>query len=255
MIWSARSTQSTPIPLYPNLLHPQYPNPLLSNNHHPQPPPTLCYQTTVIVSPRYDSTQCTHQGLHYHIHSGTSHFPYTFLVVLNKCICLQGAFIASIQAQLLGNFNQDDTTTRFRTVNAFYTGGLVLDIMSALLAFLTMRWLERLTEEEQGELEGDFLDRQSEEKAGRAKRRSPFSWFYTWMGLSLFVPMPLLILGILCMIVGICTSIWHSAVVAALVTLAVVGVMPFVAGDFFIGRERNRRRNLIIRLSEMQGDW
>jgi len=175
--------------------------------------------------------------------------------VLNKCICLQGAFIASIQAQLLGNFNQDDTTTRFRTVNAFYTGGLVLDIMSALLAFLTMRWLERLTEEEQGELEGDFLDRQSEEKAGRAKRRSPFSWFYTWMGLSLFVPMPLLILGILCMIVGICTSIWHSAVVAALVTLAVVGVMPFVAGDFFIGRERNRRRNLIIRLSEMQGDW
>lgn len=161
----------------------------------------------------------------------------------------------------MGNFNQGDGITGFRAVNAFYTGGLVLDIMSALLAFLTMRWLERLTEEEKDELERDFSRRQSGGEAGREKirpRRSPSNWlFYTWMGLSLFVPLPLLILGILGMLVGICTSTWmtHSAVVAALVTLAVASVMPFVVGDFIIGRERKRRRNLITRLSEMQGDW
>ena len=167
----------------------------------------------------------------------------------------------TIQAQLLGNFNQEDKTAGFRAVNAFYTGGLILDIMSALLAFLTMRWLERLTEEENDVLERDFLRQQSEDEADRRKirpRRSPFDWiFYTWMGLSLFAPMPFLILGILCMLVGICTSTWliHSAVVAALVTLAVASVIPFVAGDFFIGSQRDRRRNLLTRLSEMQGDW
>lgn len=81
--------------------------------------------------------------------------------------------------------------------------------------------------------------------------------FNTWLGGSLFAPVLLLILGIVCMMGGIYTYVWtqHSVIVASLVTLAGAGPLPFIFGLFIIGREPTRRRNLIIRLSEMQGDW
>ena len=43
-----------------------------------------------------------------------------------------------------------------RAVNAFWVGGLVLDVLAALLAFLTCRWLERLTDGEGEHLEKEF---------------------------------------------------------------------------------------------------
>ena len=69
--------------------------------------------------------------------------------------------------------------------------------------------------------------------------------------------MPLLIFGIVCMMAGIYIYVWtqHSVIVASLVTLAGASPLPFIFGDFYIGRDGDRRRKLITRLSEMQGDW
>jgi hypothetical protein len=157
-------------------------------------------------------------------------------------------------------------TEALRWINALYLVGLVLDVLSALLAFLTTRWLERLTEPEKDLLEMEFSyhNLYADEKAPplppsiRPWKTGDRQWFYyTWLGGSLFVPLPLLVLGIMCMVAGLCTYSWtqHPVLVACLVTSASAAPLPFIVGDFSIGRNRDRRKKLILRLSEMQGTW
>lgn len=52
-------------------------------------------------------------------------------------------------------------TVAIRAINTFFLSGFVLDILASLLAFLTIRWLERLTKWERGHLEAMFSHRQS----------------------------------------------------------------------------------------------
>lgn len=127
--------------------------------------------------------------------------------------------------------------------------------MSVMLAFLTARWLERLTDEEKTLLEDEF-QRQNETRV-KSRRCMPELSFYGWLGLSLFVPMPLLELGITCMLAGIYTYAWtqQPVVVASLVTAAGAVTLPFLIGVISIGREPERRRGVIKQLSKMQGDW
>jgi membrane protein YqaA with SNARE-associated domain len=132
--------------------------------------------------------------------------------------------------------------------------------MAAMLGYLTGRWLERLTEEEKKALDENLTHRNTLGSSQPAPQRSTLELvYYTWMALSLFVPMPLLTCGVICMMAGIYTYIWtqHSPVVAALVTLAGGATLPFIVGDYHIGMRKNskRREEVIRRLSEMQGDW
>ena len=152
----------------------------------------------------------------------------------------------------------NDEAIARRAINAFYTGGLVLDIMAGLLGYLTGRWLERLTEEEKTILDESFTHRNGSSSQATSQRSTLKHIYYTWLGLSLFVPMPLLVFGIIFMMAGFYTYIWtqHSIVVAAIVTLAGSATMPFVFGNFYIGRTSlERRAKVIRRLREMQGDW
>jgi membrane protein implicated in regulation of membrane protease activity len=144
-------------------------------------------------------------------------------------------------------------TVALDAINALYLSSLVLDILSALLAFLTARWLELLTEKEKDLLEEKF----SHTVLSRQHLSPRELLFYTWLGQSLFMPMPLLILGIACMIAGIYVYVWtqHAITVAAPVTLAGAATLPFIFGDFFIGKNQEKREKLITRLSEMRGDW
>jgi hypothetical protein len=163
-----------------------------------------------------------------------------------------------------------------RAVNTFYISAMILDIASAMLSFLTSRWLQRLSDDEKELLEFEF-SRQAHE-SGKARldvvaQKPPFpdeekgeDWnqipflhkiVYRWFSLSLFIPMPLLVLGVACMICGIYTYTWtqQPIVVATIVTFAGVAVLPFVVGIFLIGRGKERRKVIICRLSLMQGDW
>ncbi|KAH6919119.1 hypothetical protein BKA70DRAFT_1089210 [Coprinopsis sp. MPI-PUGE-AT-0042] len=156
-----------------------------------------------------------------------------------------------------------EQTTSIRAINALYLGGLILDVASAVLAFLSARWLERLSQEERLFLENRFT-RQNEARRSTGGVPTRIRWsfeggrlFSTWLGFSLFSPMPLLVLGVTCMVAGIHVFAWtqqHIAV-ALVVTFASVGVIPMVAGDFYIGPSEPRRRAVIERLSELQGDW
>ena len=180
----------------------------------------------------------------------------------------QGAFVASIQAQIMNTtLSVNPETKALRWINSLYLVSLVLNVLSALSAFLVTLWLERLTEPEKDLFEMVF-SYHNPLYAGEEARATPPSlrpwkigdrqWFYyTWLGLSFFVPLPLLILGILCMMAGLCTYSWtqHPVVVASLVTSASVAPLPFVLNIFIVGRNRDRRNKLIIRQCEMQRNW
>ncbi|KAI9448668.1 hypothetical protein F5148DRAFT_1250540 [Russula earlei] len=192
-------------------------SPILLSSHSNQLPPSPCPSPRPGLSKEGDRVQ------------------YDGLVKGFTTITIAGAFIATVQAQILGNMSSPEITIADRAINAFYIA----------------RWLERLREGEKNLLEKEFSRRPGnldEERCAFSPKRRSLSdtIFYTWLGLSLFVPMPLLILGLICLLAGIYTNVWtqHSIVVAGLVTLA--------------GLPRNRREmrtELIIRLSEMQGDW
>jgi hypothetical protein len=179
---------------------------------------------------------------------------------------MQAGFVCAIQAQIMSitlGLSIPEQTNSIRAINALYLGGLILDIASALLAFLSARWLERLSPEERLFLEETFT-RQNEARRSTPRdptriRRcwDPRRWFHTWMGYSLFCPMPLLVVGVNCMVAGIYIFAWtqqHIGVALA-VTLTAACVVPMVLGDFYIGQNEARRRAVIERLSEMQGDW
>lgn len=164
----------------------------------------------------------------------------------------------------------DEETIAIRAINAFFLGGLILDLMSAFLAFLTSRWLQRLTVAEKLHLEKAF--RRQNLLAGRETAAvecsesgqdverglsPPNGLACAFFAMSLFVPMPLLVIGVVCMTAGLLTYTWsqHATSVAIPVTVACVSTLPFVAGIFSIGRKERRRKAIIDRLSTMQGDW
>lgn len=158
---------------------------------------------------------------------------------------------------------RDEETIAIRAVNSLFLSGLVLDLMAAFLAFLTSRWLQRLSAAEQGYLEDTFQRRQEiiQGKGQLVVERAPVALLnrsiYTFFAMSLFVPMPLLIIGVVCMVAGLLTYAWsqHATIVATLVTTTCVLTLPFLAGIFLIGRKEGRRKAVIERLSAMQGDW
>lgn len=197
----------------------------------------------------------------------TTHVQHELIIKGFTAISVAGAFVASIQSQVMSTtLSANPETKALRSINAFYLVGVILDIISALLAFLSARWFERLTEQEKDLLETVYAyhNLHPDEKA-LATSRPMRPWetgdrqwlYYSWLGLSLDIPLILLVLGTTCMMVGICIYAWaqHPTVVASFVTLAIAAPLLFIVGVFSIGRKRDRREKLILRLGELQGDW
>ncbi|KAF8074083.1 hypothetical protein FPV67DRAFT_786643 [Lyophyllum atratum] len=189
-----------------------------------------------------------------------------------ELLALAATFVSAIQAQIMSisiSVLADDETIAFRAINAFFLSGLILDMASATLAFLTSRWLQRLTDDEKRLFEDKLRDAKAVRRrkivgASNAKQslgQPQSNWicsaFHSWLSLSLFVPMPLLILGVLCMVCGLYVYAWtqHSWIVATLFSIAGGGTLPFLLGVFLIGQQADRRKAIISRLSTMQGDW
>lgn len=150
-------------------------------------------------------------------------------------------------------------TVVLQVINSLYISGLVLDIFAAMLAFFMARWLERLPEEGK-----DFLEKEFEKKEENQEQSDLWSnatvsdWlFHRWLGLSLFASMPMLLIGVLCMLVGITVYVWSQQPppVSIVVSMATATPLIFLIGVICIGREPRRRDMVIRHLSEMRGDW
>ncbi|KAJ3532028.1 hypothetical protein NMY22_g7912 [Coprinellus aureogranulatus] len=181
-----------------------------------------------------------------------------------SALCVAAGFIAAIQSQILGYTINSEDTPSVRAVNALFLGGMLIDIMSAMMGYLTIRWLERMRDAEQ-----DLLNKLLHLKtnAEKAKRREPIDFdaegipsprlVHKFMALSLLIPLPFLIIGCICMLVGIYIYVWsqHPTSVAIAVTVLGGTTLPFILCDFCIGRNENRRKFIIRRICELQGDW
>ncbi|KAG8762474.1 hypothetical protein FRC19_003687 [Serendipita sp. 401] len=185
--------------------------------------------------------------------------------------------MAGIQAQVMSisiNTSLEDQSTKVCIINALFVGGLVLDLVASFLAFLTARWLQRLSKTERAELEQVFEAKNSkglkgalEKGTSTANQTQPPTPPPTptpgeriilfWCSLSLFIPMPLLVLGVICMTLGIEIYVWtfHKTIVGILVSFAYVALVPFVVGVFTIGSGEERRKGVIHELGKRQGDW
>ncbi|KAF8523899.1 hypothetical protein BU17DRAFT_85339 [Hysterangium stoloniferum] len=195
-------------------------------------------------------------------------------------LALAATFMCAIQSQVLSTtLSGLPDTTAVRATNTFYLSGLTLDFCSACLACLSSRWFQRLTNAEKKYLQAVFSTRariQSQRAAldhgpqtkqslerGEGDSLEYTQWslseriLISWYSMSLFVPMGFLILGTVCMVVGLYIYVWsqHPLPVSITVSLAGIVTLPFIIGVFSIGRADERRRTVIRRLSRMQGDW
>ncbi|KAG8823123.1 hypothetical protein FRC17_009401 [Serendipita sp. 399] len=196
---------------------------------------------------------------------------------------MQATFLAAVQAQVMSitiSTPLEEQTTATCFINAFFLMGLVLDIMSAFLAFLTFRWFQRLSNEEKQYLEDSFdsrrtmttpsegddeeAQRQSQQRKGGKvkgtdKGMKPLRMgerieavIVSWSSFSLFIPWTLLTTGISFMALGIQIFVWtrQKLMVSILVTITYLVVIIFM-----IGREQKRRKRIIRKLTKRQGDW
>ncbi|KAF5371383.1 hypothetical protein D9615_009699 [Tricholomella constricta] len=193
-------------------------------------------------------------------------------------------FMAAIQAQVMSTtigLSRDQETAALRAVNALFLSGLIICVMAAFLAFLTARWLQRLTDDERMHLEVVFnnrtwrqhlrqtADHVIEQRDDGPSEKTPVTCqldeqpsflvrlIHAYFAYSLFAPMTLLIIGVLCMTVGLLVLAWaeHSLAVAITLTVACLVVLPFPAGVFLIGDKRQTRIVIIQILSRKQGDF
>lgn len=197
---------------------------------------------------------------------------------------IKAGFVAAIQAQLMSLTNGLDDTPPTRAINSLFMGGMLIDIMAAMMGYLTIRFLERMRDAEQ-QLLNKLLQRKTNalhkiavaaaSNVVEAKPSTPIrptthvdfdsasinigspSLAHKLMALSLLIPLPFLIIGVFSMLAGIYTYVWshHPTVVAVIVTVAGASTLPFIICDFAIGRNPDRRRFIIRRICELQGDW
>ena len=183
---------------------------------------------------------------------------------------------------------KDQETVALRAINSLFLCGLVSDLVAAILAFLTARWLQRLTDAEFVFLEDKFEEQENplsnkaatlpttsgegDEETGNDNNtqksdvdtiidRETFIMkvLYEYFATCLFAPMPLLTVGLMCMIGGLVGLAWSQqpTIVGVLLTVACLMVSPFVVGVLTIGRKGKevRRKHIIMHLSRKRGDW
>jgi len=205
-----------------------------------------------------------------------------------EIIAFGATCLSAVQSQVMfSTLTGLSDSTAVRAVNAFYLSGLIFDLIAACLAFLTSRWLQRLTNSEKHYLQDVFAvqAKAASEGAGTPKLKStpelersrspdqnnnpatssveeePFSFleriFISWFSLALFAPMVFLVLGGVCILAGLYTYTWSQQPlpVAVVVSFTGLSTLPFIIGVFAIGRVDQRRRRIIRRLSRIQGDW
>ncbi|KAG6908875.1 hypothetical protein DXG01_002949 [Tephrocybe rancida] len=170
--------------------------------------------------------------------------------------------MSAIQAQVMTatiGIGRDAETAALSAVNALFLAGLIFSITSAFLAFLTARWLQRLSNSERTRLEITFEAQSRKRRRRRISKRDndvenrlpgslipdgseaskegrqPFArrLVYFYFAYSLFAPMTLLVTGVMCMAMGLWVFAWaeHSLAVGIVVTAVYFIILPFPVGS------------------------
>ncbi|KNZ71601.1 hypothetical protein J132_08112 [Termitomyces sp. J132] len=182
--------------------------------------------------------------------------------------------------------NRNEETIALSAVNSLFLAGFAFCITSALLAFLTARWLQCLTMQERSYFEYAF---EAEERQ-RSQRLHPLGRFrdveqgiiarpslercqplskedenvlhtpkliHFFFAYTLFVPMSLLVIGFLCLSIGLLVFAWteHSLAVGIVLTVVYLILLPFSVGVFLIGQRPHTRFAVIRALAKHEGNF
>ncbi|KAG6868843.1 hypothetical protein C0993_009380 [Termitomyces sp. T159_Od127] len=170
------------------------------------------------------------------------------------------------------NINRDEETASLSAVNSFFLAGFAFSITSALLAFLTARWLQCLTAHERSYFELVFeaeerlqtqrfhpLNRLPDVEEGIPAQPIPISeccepaskgdkrtlitprFVHFYFAYTLFIPLTLLIIGF--------------SLVGIVITVVYLILFPFGIALFLIGQHPATRLAVIYALSKRHGNW
>ncbi|KAG6873059.1 hypothetical protein C0995_003539 [Termitomyces sp. Mi166 len=208
-----------------------------------------------------------------------------------ELLALAATFTAAVQTQVMAStmgIGRDAETAALTVINSLYLAGFAFNITSALLAFLTARWLQCLTMDERSYFETTFeasdklylrrsrtSGRLRDVEQGLSARPNPDccqssisskevehafntpTLVHFFFAYTLFVPMSLLITGFLFMSIGLLVFAWteHSLPVGIVLTVVYLILLPFSIGVFMIGRNPETRLAVIYALSKREGNW
>ena len=148
----------------------------------------------------------------------------------------------------------ENSTIAAKLVNAFWLAGIYLDVLGAVLAVITTRWLELLNTEETRTLNEDWSAERK--KASTRKPRCLFSSFLvTTIAAALFSALPVVACGVGMFLIGLAIYIWANQPLL----VSIISTIPFVilfplAGVCFYSHS-GRKNDILELLVRKRGAW
>jgi hypothetical protein len=139
-----------------------------------------------------------------------------------------------VQVQVLSStiFAEDMAS---QITNAFFIGGLLADILGAILCFGSARWFEMLTQEEE-----DILhERWSDNEQGHKALIDRYSLVDKWTSLSIAIGLYAVVLGLTFFVLGLMTFIYaHQPMIVKVISTAVFIVFAIFLPPFTLWHNR-----------------
>ena len=154
---------------------------------------------------------------------------------------------------MLSQSLSENSTIAAKLVNAFWLAGIYLDVLGAVLATITTRWLELLDTKETQTLNQEWS---AERRASIRKPRWLFSSFLdTIIAAALFSGLPVVACGVSMFLIGLVIYVWTSQplLVSIISTIPFVTLFPLVAVCFYPHSER--KNNILELLARKRGAW
>ncbi|KAJ7671236.1 hypothetical protein B0H14DRAFT_3070640 [Mycena olivaceomarginata] len=140
-----------------------------------------------------------------------------------------------MQGQVMGFATQTPTGEPMPVASAIFVLGLFADVFGAILSFSTARWFEMLTEEE-----GDYLQRRWDveigDQDGTTCRPVSLSFVDAWICLSLIAGPYVVVVGLVCLILGLLVYTWMSQHIAVAVMAGILSAGCLLFAMAFVVR-------------------
>ena len=139
----------------------------------------------------------------------------------------------------------ENSTIAAKLVNAFWLAGIYLDVLGAVLATITTRWLELLNTKETQTLNHEWSVERKE--ASIRKPRWLFSIWDTIIAAALFSGLPVVACGVSMFLIGLVIYVWTSQplLVSIISTIPFVILLPIVVVCLY---PHSGRKNDILEL-------
>jgi len=166
-----------------------------------------------------------------------------------RTLSILATFFAGLQAQMLAASLSDNSTTAAKLINAFWLAGIFLDVLGAVLATVTTRWLELLNTKETGTLNQEWSAPRKEPSI----RKSSFG--DTLIATALFSGFPIVACGVSMFLIGLLIYVWamQPLLVSIISTVPFVVLSPLVAACFY--PHSGRKDDILVLLARKRGAW